>query len=159
MNNHHEKWIATVIWTVLLVALVYTSLFAWQTTATNTIFNINAPLWQDLRANTESDIRLIDWLYLMFNGFIGLFIILNWFRFADMSLDMFKAYAKGETPFARMLIYPLEYSLDNKDSDSDFDADEAESSMITSLLRNLGFTWVMIILIPPFMGILNKLIG
>lgn len=157
MNNHHEKWIATVIWGVLLVALIYTSVFAWQTTASDTILNLNAPVWQNILNDTDDEIRVIDWLNLLFNGFIGVLVVLNWLRFSDISLDMFQAYAKGESPFSRLLIYPLRYTLDNKDDE--LDIEEAESTSISGLLRNLGFIWLTIIIMPPASTLLTRLLN
>lgn len=156
MNNHHEKWMATIIWVALLIALMVTSLYAWQTTATNSILNVNNPIWQGIRDTPNDDTRLVDWLSLIFNGGVAVLMVLSWLRFADMSSDLFKAFAEGEAPFARMLIYPLTYAEDNDENETN--PDEAENSVLGGLIRNLGFTWVLIILIPPVMSILTKVL-
>ncbi len=156
MNNHHEKWMATIIWVGILLALVFTSFFAWQTTATNTIYNMTSSLWQNLDRDTQQDLELIDWFYLFFNGLIGVLLVLNWFRFGDMSLEMSKAFSKDEAPFDDFLIYPDFYLEDT--AEDEVDTDEAYNSVLSALVRNLGFTWVVVILVPPVMVLLEKLL-
>jgi hypothetical protein len=154
-QSHHDKWMTIIMWVALLLSLVITSYIAWQSVIlTQTFSSVSFSLSQSTEAESvvRSDIITLGGVFVL-----GAMLLLTWWRFGEMSLEVLQAFATDESPFEALLTYPLRYIYDKEaDRNEDFDPHQAQNTTVGSVLRLIGMVWVIVLLTPPVVYILSK---
>lgn len=156
----HNRWIASVMWVVLLVVLVFTSAngstFAFGGTLATALRFLNNP---PDSANSQGGSLIFAVVSLALTGAIVYQLLRAWLNFVDMTHQLVISYAAAEQPSGTDSVFTdmLEFSEpDAMEGDQESEAAAAnepdpadsDSSSMSNVLKPLAYAWIIILLSP-----------
>lgn len=147
-----EKWVSSLIWALLLVALVLTSIQAFTFMIGLEVYNITLTNLNRSPDVPDDDLKASEVFTLLLNVLSSLFLVMAWLNFASLSTYLIKALALDESPFASFLILPLE-------TEEKEDLSLATGTTVSNVVRFLAFTWGILIVSPALIKVLTEIVG
>ncbi|MCI0711932.1 MAG: hypothetical protein L0154_17380 [Chloroflexi bacterium] len=155
-----EKWVASLMWALLLAALVFTSVYAFVLIIGLDVYNAFLTSMNTSRdifdttenVSTGNDLAATEVFALLLSMLSTLFLVLAWLNFASLSTYLIKSLALNESPFASFLILPL-------DAEDTEDLALATGTTVSNVVRFLGFAWGVLLVSPALLKVLAEIVG
>lgn len=146
-----EKWIAGIMWGLLLAALVFSSVQAFTLLISLDLYNIALTGFGGTRDVAEDGLAASEVFALLLSLLTSLFLVMAWLNFARLSTYLIKAFALDDSPFASFLILPVDAE--------DEDLSLATESTVGNVVRFLAFSWGVLLVSPALLKVLTEIVG
>jgi hypothetical protein len=160
MNDRTGPRLILTIWLALVVAVLITSWFAYNVINQRQNDRISHAVGRLtisylFRGNlqTDQEIATIEYVRPTLYIVLGTFTMLTWWRFADLTMDMLVSAARGTSSVRSVLVFPLHVA---SDEESDADPQRATTTTVGGVLRTIGYTWIVIVLMPQIITLLER---
>ncbi len=164
LNQSHDKWIVTTMWLAILLATLYTSNYG--ATVLNFGFFSRAYAPAGPLAGLPSGQRIAVFLGLILVVFAFIQIARAWLGFISLTRELIISYIRlnnpeeKNTPFASLLVFETEHlSNETKEEDSEPDPEEAKSTLVSDVVRPLGYAWMALFATSALNFIANLNLG
>ena len=147
-----DKWISSLIWGLLLIGLVLSSIQAFTLMIGLEVYNIALTNLNRTPDVTANNLEASEVFALLLSALSSTFLILAWLNFASLSTYLIKSLALHESPVASFLILPLE-------TEEEEDLSLATGTTVSNVIRLLAFTWGTLIVSPALLKVLAEIVG
>jgi len=162
VNHKHNKWIAAIIWIALLAANLITSIIGISLVMNGGLSSLSAffatfSTMGQYGASDSAGIGIVG-IIIGILAISAIILILNaWLRFVKLSGALIISYAwleeqsEESTIFSDLLVYPTKNDIVivKKDEEDEPDLENAESTLVSDVVRYLAYAWVVMLAISP----------
>jgi len=156
VHLNHDKWIAAIIWIALLVANLATSIIAVSSVMSGlSVFYSAFSAMGQYGASDSTGMSILG-ITIGILTLGAIVLILNaWLRFVRLSGALIISYAwleeqsEESTIFSDLLVYPTNDERLEKDDEGEPDLENAESTLVSDVIRYLAYAWAVMLAIIP----------